>query len=112
MWPFAVTGLGLRYFSIRFLEMLGHFFRKPFCVALRSVEIFGLHRDWWANFTLFACVEMEWAKTAVCLTVSDWDGTVVCDSVLCLVFIGMVHESVVESLNPFRIVLLLYIISQ
>ena len=59
MCPFAVAGLGLIYFSISFSEMFGHPLKKPFCVALRSVDIFGLHRDWCANFSLFACVEIE-----------------------------------------------------
>jgi len=59
MWPLAVAGLGFRYLRISFSEMLGHPLRKPVCVALRSMDIFGLHGDWCANFTLFARVEIE-----------------------------------------------------
>ena len=72
MWPFAVAGLGLRYLSISFLEMFGHPLRKLFWVALRSVDILGLHSNWCENFTFFARVEMEWANCAVCWTVSCW----------------------------------------
>ena len=63
--PLAVAGLGLRYLSISSSDMLGHPFKKPRRVALRSVEILGLHNDWWANLTLLALVETEWAKLAV-----------------------------------------------
>ena len=92
--------------------MLGHPFRKTFCVALKIVEIFGLHRDWCANFTLFYRVVMEWANTAMCLSVSVWVGSVLCGGVLRLELRGIVHKLVVGSFNPFRIVLLSYIISQ
>ena len=112
MWPFAVAGLGLRYLSIRVSEMLGHPLRKPLRVALRSVDILGLHRDWCANLTLFARVEIEWAKCAVCCTVSCQVGFIVCEGVACLPLTGMVHKSVVGSLYPCSIVLPLYIISQ
>ena len=59
MCPLAVAGLGLRYFRISVSDMLGHPFRNPFRVALRSLDIVGLHRAWCANFTLFARVDME-----------------------------------------------------
>ena len=62
MWPLAVDGHGLRYLSISVSEILGHPFKKPFRVALRSVDILGFHSDWCANFTLFARVEIEWEK--------------------------------------------------
>jgi len=45
MWPLAVAGFGFRYLRMSFSEMLGRPFRKPFCVALRSVDILGLHSD-------------------------------------------------------------------
>ena len=55
---------------------------------------------------------MEWAKTATCLNVSDFAGSIVC-VVVCFVWLmGMVHRSVAGSLRPFSIVLSLYIISQ
>ena len=111
MWPLAVAGLGLIYFKIGFLEMLGHPFRKHFCIALCSAEILGLHNDLCANLTLIG-IEMEWAKTAMCLTVSSWVGLVVCGAVLRLGLRGIVHKLVVGSLNPFSIVLSLYIMSQ
>ncbi len=45
MWPFAVAGLGLRYFRMSFSVIFGYPLRKPFCVAFNRVEILGLHRD-------------------------------------------------------------------
>ncbi len=72
MWPLAVAGLGFRYLRMSFSVILGHPFRNPFCVALRSLDILGLHSDWCANFTLLALVAMEWAKTATYLVGSDW----------------------------------------
>ena len=82
MWPLVVAGLGLRYLSISVSEMLGNPFKKPFRVALRSVDILGLHRDWCANLTLFARVEIEWEKRAVCWTVSGRVGSIVCEGVV------------------------------
>ena len=112
MWPLAVAGLGFRYLRISFSDMLGHPFRKPFRVALRSVDILGLHNDWCANLTLLALVEMEWAKTATCLTVSVFADSIACVGVCFVVLMGMVHRSVAGSLRHFSIVLSLYIISQ
>ena len=57
--PLAVAGLGLRYLRISSSDMLGHPFKKPRRVALRSVEILGLHNDWCVNLTLLARVEIE-----------------------------------------------------
>ncbi len=45
IWPFAVAGLGLRYLFISLTLMYGHPLRNPRLVALRRVEIFGLHND-------------------------------------------------------------------
>ena len=112
MWPLAVAGLGFKYLRISFLEMLGHPFRKPFCVALRSLDIFGLHSDWCANLTLLALVAMEWAKTATCLTGSDLAASPACLGVGAAGLMGMVHRSVAGSLRPCSIILLLYITSQ
>jgi hypothetical protein len=56
IWPFAVAGLGLRYLLISLTLMYEHPLRNPHLVALRRVEIFGLHNDWCANLTLLAHV--------------------------------------------------------
>ena len=112
MCPLAVAGLGFKYLRMSFSEMLGHPFRKPFRVALRSLDILGLHSDWCANLTLLALVEMEWAKTAACFTVSDWAGPLACVGDCVTGLMGMVHRSVAGSLCPCSIILLLYIISQ
>ena len=105
MWPFAVAGLGFRYFSISFSEMLGHPLRKPLRVALRSVDIVGLHRDWCANFTLLARVKIECANCAMCWTVSCLVDSNLCVGGACVVVMGMVHKSVVGSFKPCSIVL-------
>ena len=62
MWPFAVAGLGLRYFKMSFSLKFGHPLRNPFRTAFRSVEILGLQSDWWANLTPLARVLTEWVK--------------------------------------------------
>jgi hypothetical protein len=59
MWPFAVAGLGLRYFSMSFSERLGHLLRNPFRTALNNVEILGLHNDWCVNLTPLARIFTE-----------------------------------------------------
>ncbi len=41
MCPLAVTGLGLRYFGIKFLSIFGQTVKNPRPVALSSVEILG-----------------------------------------------------------------------
>ena len=64
MWPFAVAGLGFRYFRMSFSFMLGHPRRNPRRTALRSVEILGLHNDWWANLTPLPRVRTEWLNAA------------------------------------------------
>ena len=89
--------------------MLGHPFKKPFRVAFRSVDILGLHKDWCANFTLLAPVEMEWAKLVVCCTALGRTGNV---GDCCAAWIGSVHKSVVASLYTCRMCFPLYIISQ
>jgi hypothetical protein len=68
--PFAVAGLGLRYLRISFSLIWGHPLRNPCRVAFNSVDIFGLHNYWCANFTLFACVRTECKNIALsCWTV-------------------------------------------
>ena len=114
MCPLAVAGLGLRYLRISVLDMLGRHFRKPVCVALRSVDIFGLYNDWCANFTLLARVKMECAKFVVCCTVLDCTALGRSVSVVdcCVECIDSIHKSVVASLYPRRMCLPLYITSQ
>ncbi len=56
MWPLAVAGLWLRYLITPLAVRLGHPLRYPRWFALRSVEIFGLHKAWWANLILFVSV--------------------------------------------------------
>ena len=112
MWPLAVAGLGFRYLRMSFSEMLGHPFRKPFCVALRSMDILGLHSDWCANLTLLALVEMEWENTATYLIGSDWAAVLACEGVCDSGLMGIVHRSVAGSLCPCNKTLSLYIISQ
>ena len=40
MWPFAVAGLGFRYFVTNSLLRSGHPLRKPFFIAFMRLEIF------------------------------------------------------------------------
>ena len=62
-WPFHVsfgcgrTGIEILEFNVS--DKFGHPFKKPVLVAFRGLDILGLHKDWWANSTLFACVKME-----------------------------------------------------
>ena len=113
MWPLAVAGLGLRYLSISSTEMLGHPFKKPFLVALSSLDILGLHNDWWANLTLSARVEMEWTKLAASCAVGVGSTRLFIFGDGCLSEgIGSVHKSLLGSLKTLRITFLLYITSQ
>jgi hypothetical protein len=64
--PFAVAGLGLRYFRIIVSKIYGHPLRKPRRVAFNSLDIFGLHNAWCWNFILFALVVIE------CANIAEW----------------------------------------
>ncbi len=64
MWPFAVAGLGLKYFATSSLLRLGHPWRKPLRSAFMRNNILGLHNNWCVNFTAFACVHTECMKVA------------------------------------------------
>jgi len=112
MYPFAVAGLGLRYFSINSSVMNGHPLRNPLRVALISFDIFGLPRDWWANFTWFARVFIECAKAPTCWIPCGGQSFVLGLAAGADVPIGSVHRSVAGSLCPRKIMLLLYITSQ
>ena len=87
--------------------MFGHPFRNPFRVALRSLDIVGLHRDWCANFTLIARVDIEWANVATCLSSFFRIVSVGRECVLRSALMGIIHKSVIGSFNPRSIVLLL-----
>ena len=67
--PFAVAGLGFKYFRINFTLTFGHPSRNPFRTAFNSDDIFGLHNDWCANFTAFTLVLIECVNPAI-----DWCG--------------------------------------
>ena len=67
--PFAVAGLGFKYFRINFTLTFGHPSRNLFRTAFNIVEIFGLHNDWCANFTAFTLVLIECVNPAI-----DWCG--------------------------------------
>ncbi len=76
MCPFAVAGLGCKYFNTNFLLMLGHPHMNPHQIALRSVEMCGLPKDWWANLTVITLVLMEWVKDAMLgFSGLGWHGT-------------------------------------
>ena len=104
MCPLAVAGLGLRYLRISVSDMLWPHFRKHLLDALRSVDIFGLHNDWCANFTSLAQVEMECAMFVVCCTALDCTALGRTGSVgdCCVEWIASVHKSVVAFLYPLR----------
>jgi hypothetical protein len=111
-----VAKLGLRYLSINVSDKLGHPLRNPRRTALRTVEILGLQRDWWANLTALAQVCTECVKVArvtlgcVSLVSIGRCGaqllqgpgrgrTVGPGAVHTYVGIGRVHKSVLGSLN-------------
>jgi hypothetical protein len=64
MWPFAVAGLGFKYFAISSLLRLEHTWRKPLRSVFMRDNILGLHNNLCANFTAFACVCTECVKVA------------------------------------------------
>jgi hypothetical protein len=120
IWPFAVAGLKLRYLLISLTLMYGYPFRNPHLVALRRVDIFGLHNDWCANLTLLARVCIECKKEAPSYMAwggcgaqpilgqgcgkSIWHGV---DRIPSFV-IGKVHRFVLGSMYPLKITLPLY----
>jgi hypothetical protein len=67
IWPFAVAGLGFKFFEMPFAVRLGHPLRYPLLIAFRSVEMRGLHNDWWANQMLFALFLIVRVKNAICV---------------------------------------------
>jgi hypothetical protein len=67
--PFAVAGLGFKYFRINFALIFGQPSRNPFRTAFNIVDNFGLHKDWCANFTAFTLVLIKCVNPAI-----DWCG--------------------------------------
>ncbi len=65
MWPFAVAGLGFKYFTTSSELRFGHPFRNPRRIAFMRDNILGLHNDWWANLTALARVRTEWVNVAI-----------------------------------------------
>jgi hypothetical protein len=123
IWPFAVAGLGLRYLLISLTLMYGHPLRNPRLVALRRVEIFGLHNNWCANLTLLAHFRIECKKAAP--SYISWGGCRArpipgqgCGKSIWLrvvripsFVIGRVHRSVLGSLYSLKKTLPLYMTS-
>jgi hypothetical protein len=119
MCPLAVAGLQLRYLLMSSSVKFGHPFKKPRQVAFNRVDIVGLHRDWWANFTALARVRTEWENPAIAGCLEGW-GTRPSQGPGCgrkvfpwvvptLCFgIGRVHRSVVGSFTPRKIMFPLY----
>ncbi len=109
MCPLAMAGLGLRYFKINFLLMFGHPSRNPRRTALSNVEILGLPRDWWENWTAFIRVHTECVNAAYsgCMWTAGW--RLVGDSLAsrCLLM-GSVHSLVDIFQGPVKIILSLY----
>jgi hypothetical protein len=66
MCPLADVRLGLSYLVTPAAVRLGHTLRKQRLMALRRVDIHGLHNDWWANLMLLALLQMVWVNNA------DW----------------------------------------
>jgi hypothetical protein len=76
MCPFAMAGLGFKYFNPNFLLMLGHPWMNPRQIALRSMEIRGLPNNWRANLTVFTLVLMEWVNDPMLgFSSAGWLGT-------------------------------------
>ncbi len=96
MCPFAVAGLGFKYFNTNCSLMFDHPLRKPRLTALRKVEILGLPNNWWANQTAFICVLMECVNEAM----AGWSCTIgwgIAGGIIMLHFFivnGNVHKSV------------------
>jgi hypothetical protein len=94
--------------------------RNPRLVALRRVEIFGLHNDWCANLTLLARVRIECKKAVPsCISRGGCGARPIpgqgCGKSIWLWVvripsfgIGRVHRSVLGSLYPLKITLPLY----
>jgi hypothetical protein len=100
--------------------MYGHPLRNPHLVALRRVDIFGLHNNWCANLTLLArvCIEcknkaplyMAWGGCRAQPIPGQGCGKSIWLGVVCIpsFVIGRVHRSILGSLYPLKITLPTY----
>ncbi len=119
MWPLAEARLGLRYLVTPFAMRLGHPLRYPQWITFSKVDKRGLQRDWWAKQILLALFRTVCVKKAICV-VAKWAWasaiTGAADGIamglqwvdVLGVPIGRVYKSVVLSLSPSNIILLLY----
>ncbi len=127
MWPFDVAGLAMRYLRTVWASKFGAPFRNPALMAFRRDDIGGSRKLWWANFTAFDFVVRAY-KNPVASEMLGKGGSgvqllqglscnrsVVADSTAPGVVhipspvIGRVHRSVLGSLYPHKIILLLYL---
>ncbi len=119
IYPFAMAGLGLRYFVTPCDVRLGHPLRYSRQIALRRVEIVGLQRDWCANQMLFAFVCTVCVKNAIwvamlarALANTGAAGKIMSATWWEVVPLGepngRVHKSIAGSFAPFKIIVPLY----
>ncbi len=116
--PFAVAGLGLRYFETPLAVRFGHPLRYPPWIALRRVEMHGLHRDWWAKWMLLDLFHRECVKKAICEAEWAWalvrtgainrSTLLACWEVMLGDLNGTIHKSVAGSFSPRKIISSLY----
>ncbi len=107
IWPFAIAGLGFKYFRINRSLMLGHPWRKPHLTAFRRVDMGGLRSNCWATFTAFMhictkCVNIAmtgWVPGEVLVCGMGTAGTALNSSI---------HRSVDGFLYPVKIIRPLY----
>ena len=113
---FGGGGARIEVLENHFFNMLGQPRTNPWRVALRSVDIVGLHNNWCANMMELALVLMEWVNVARLMR-SELSSAL---GVLCglptfpllsavVELIGRIHKSVAGSLNPCKITCSLYI---
>ncbi len=64
IWPFDVSGLGIKYFRMDLALRCGAPRRKPALMALSREVIGRLHRLWCMNLTAFALVVLWYENNA------------------------------------------------
>ena len=103
IWPFAVAGLGFKYFRINCLLMLGHPRRKSRLTAFRRVDMGGSPSNWWENFTAFMRLCIKCMNVAMA-------GWVPGEVLVCgmgtagMALNGSIHRSVDGFLYPVEII--------